>query len=163
VPVEQQREAIYVRIRALGPSAVTALQRGMADADVQIRRNVALYLSFEGGNYAKHAPEALDLKPFLSQLALALCDDDERVKALSAQALAHVRSGAATAVPDLVRRLEDPSEGLRKQCVHRPGRHRSGRSGRVTRSSAGPQRPERRCAAVRSAGDRENRHQTSDG
>jgi HEAT repeat protein len=118
MPVEQQREAIYVRLRAFGASAVTALQRGMADPDVQIRRNVALYLGVEGGNYAKHAPEPLDLKPFLSHLARALHDDDERVKALSAQALEHVGPDAVIAVPDLIRLLEDPQEGLRNSaCI----------------------------------------------
>jgi hypothetical protein len=43
VPAEQQREALYVRLRALGASALPALMRGLADSDVQVRRNVALY------------------------------------------------------------------------------------------------------------------------
>jgi HEAT repeat protein len=118
MPAEQRREAIYVRLRMLGASAVPALQRGMADADVQIRRNVALYLGLEGGNYAKHAPEPLDLKPFMPHLTGAFRDDDERVKALSAQALAHVGPDAVIAVPDLIRLLADSSEGLRNSaCI----------------------------------------------
>ena len=118
MPAEHRREAIYVQLRALGRSAVPALQRGLADADVQIRRNVALYLGFEGGNYAKHVAEPLDLKPFLPQLSLALRDDDERVKSLSAQALEHVGPDAVVAVPDLVRLLADPSEALRNSaCI----------------------------------------------
>lgn len=117
-PAEQQREALYVRLRALGASAVPALMRGLTDSDVQVRRNVALYLNFEGGNYAKHAPEPLDLKPFLSQLVIALRDDDERVKALSAQALEHIGPAAVVAVPDLLRLLANPSEGLRNSaCI----------------------------------------------
>ena len=114
-PIEQRREAIYVRLRALDAAAVPALQRGLSHTDVQVRRNVALYLNFEGGNYAKHASTPLDLRPFLSALVLALRDEDERVKAMAAQALAHVGSDA---VPDLIRLLADPSEGLRNSaCI----------------------------------------------
>src|SRR5215831_13005788 len=61
LPAEQQREAIYVKLRTLADSATPALQRGMSDADVQIRRNVALYLGWEGGNYSKHASNPLDI------------------------------------------------------------------------------------------------------
>jgi hypothetical protein len=118
MPAEQRREAVYLRLRALAESAVPALQRGLADADVQVRRNVALFLGFEGGNYAKHAATPLDVKPFLPQLVIALRDQDERVKELSAQALEHVGADAVVAVPDLVRLLEDPSEGLRNSaCI----------------------------------------------
>ena len=118
MPAEQRREAIYIQLRALGPSAVPALQRGLADGDVHIRRNVALYLGLEGGNYAKHASDPLDLKPFLPQLSLGLRDADERVQALSAQALEHVGPDAVIAVPDLLRLLADPSEGLRNSaCI----------------------------------------------
>ena len=90
MPVEQQRAAIYARLGALGASAIPALQRAMAEADVQVRRNVALYLSIAGRNYGKPAPVPRDLRPFLPQLVDALRDDVERVKAISAQALAHV-------------------------------------------------------------------------
>jgi HEAT repeat protein len=72
LPAEQRREAIYVKLRTLAELAVPALQRGLADENVQVRRNVALYLGFEGGNYAKHAAKPLDLKPFLPELVLAL-------------------------------------------------------------------------------------------
>ena len=33
---EQQREALFIRLRALGVSAVPALRRGLADSDAQI-------------------------------------------------------------------------------------------------------------------------------
>jgi HEAT repeat protein len=118
MPAEQRREAIYLRLRVLAEAAVPALQSGLTDTDVQLRRNVALYLGFEGGNYAKHAAAPLDLKPFLSQLVLALRDEDQRVKELAAQALQHLGSDAAIAVPELVRLLVDPSEGLRNSaCI----------------------------------------------
>jgi HEAT repeat protein len=116
--VEQRRERIYIRLRTLADTAVPALQRGLTDPDVQVRRNVALYLGEEGGNYAKHAPMPLNLRPFLPELAQALRDEDERVKELAAQALAHIGSAAAIAVPDLIRMLEDSSEGLRNTaCI----------------------------------------------
>ena len=83
-PTEQRREAIFIKLRALAEAAVPALQRGLTDADVQLRRNVALYLSWEGGNYAKHAATPLDVRPFLPQLVNAMRDDDERVKELVA-------------------------------------------------------------------------------
>jgi hypothetical protein len=118
VSAEQQREALFIKLRAIGESAVPALRLGLTSSEVQIRRSVALYLSWEGGNYARHAPQPLDLKPFLSQLVIALRDDDERVKALTAQALAHLGADAAIAVPDLVRLLASPSEGLRNSaCI----------------------------------------------
>jgi HEAT repeat protein len=118
LPAEQQREAIYLKLRALAELAVPALQRGLADENVQVRRNVALYLGFEGGNYAKHAATPLDLKPFLPQLVLALRDQDERVKELAAQAVEHVGPDAVVAVPDLLRLLEEPVEGLRNSaCI----------------------------------------------
>jgi HEAT repeat protein len=118
LPAEQQREALFIKLRAIGESAAPALRRGLADANVQIRRNVALYLSWEGGNYAKHAPQPLDLKPFLPQLVIALRDDDARVQELSAQALAHLGGAGVTAVPDLLRLLASPSEGLRNSaCI----------------------------------------------
>jgi len=77
--IEQKREALYVKLRALDRVAVSALQHGLMDTDVQIRRNVALYLGEEGGNYAKHAPAPLDLRPLLPQLVQALRDEDQRV------------------------------------------------------------------------------------
>jgi HEAT repeat protein len=117
-PVEQRREALYVRLRALDEAAVPALQRGLTDPDVRVRRNVALYLSFEGGNYAKHAAAALDVTPLVPPLIAALRDEDKRVIALSAQALAHPGAKAASAVPDLIRLAADPDEGLRiSACI----------------------------------------------
>lgn len=107
-----------MRLRTLAAAAVPALQRGLTDQDVQVRRNVALYLGWEGGNYAKHAPMPLDLRPFLPQLVQALRDEDERVKELAAQSLAHAGADAAAAVSDLVRLLEDPRESLRNSaCI----------------------------------------------
>ena len=84
MPVEQRREAIYVKLRILGGEAIPALQRGLTRPGRPDQRNVALYLSFEGGNYAKHAAAALDVTPFLPQLVVALRDGDELVTASGA-------------------------------------------------------------------------------
>jgi HEAT repeat protein len=117
-PQEQQRTAIYVQLRTLGAAAIPALTKGLADPDVRIRRNVALYLTWEGGNYSKHAPEPLDVRPFVPALVRALRDADERVAGLAGHALAHAGSAAAVAVPDLLRLLADPREGLRNSaCI----------------------------------------------
>ena len=118
MPVEQRREALYLKLRAMDEAAIPALQRGLTHPDVHVRRNVALYLNFEGGNYAKHADAALDVAPFLPQLVAALRDEDERVIAMAAQAIAHPGSKAASAVPDLIRLVGDRSEGLRiSACI----------------------------------------------
>ena len=44
MPVEQRREAIYVKLRALGGAAVPALQRGLTDTDVHPAAREALPL-----------------------------------------------------------------------------------------------------------------------
>jgi hypothetical protein len=116
MPAEQQRADIYAKLLALADRAQPALQSGLTGADVQVRRNVALYLALKGASYVKPAP--LNLKPFLAQLVVALHDSDTRVKELAAQALGHVGADAAVAVPDLIRLLEDPGEGVRNSaCI----------------------------------------------
>jgi HEAT repeat protein len=107
-PAEQRRAAIYVKLRTLGGKAIPALQQGLTDPETQVRRNVALYLAFEGFNDPKHADAALDVTPFLPQLVRSLRDEDERVIALAAQALAR------DALPALHRALQDPSNDVRR-------------------------------------------------
>jgi HEAT repeat protein len=113
LPVEQRRQAIYAKLRILGDEAVSALQQGLTDPDVAIRQNVALFLSFEGGNYAKRAEAALDVTPFLPQLVVALRDGDEWVAARAAQAIAHAGPKGVIAVGGLIRLLEDRRVGAR--------------------------------------------------
>jgi HEAT repeat protein len=116
MPTEQRRADIYTRLLALADRATPALQSGLTDADVQVRRNVAPYLALKGASYVKPAP--LNLKPFLAELVVALRDTDTRVKEMAAQALGHVGADAAVAVPDLIRLLEDPGEGVRNSaCI----------------------------------------------
>jgi hypothetical protein len=117
-PEEERRRVIYIRLRQLGAAAAPALIGGLGNTNVHVRRNVALYLNWEGGNYSKHMSEGLDLKPFASSLFAALQDTDERVKGLSAQAIAHLGPDGAVAMSDLVRLLADASEGLRNSaCI----------------------------------------------
>jgi hypothetical protein len=66
-------------------------------------------------------------------LVTLLREDDQRVQALAAQALEHVGAEAAIAIPDLLRLLENPQEGLRSSaCKQRraalcPTRNRADR------------------------------------
>lgn len=116
MPAEQQRAAVWAKLRALDDQAIPALQQGLTSPDVQIRRNVALYLLMESLNTPRRAP--LDLKVFLTQLLAALRDSDQRVKELTAQAVGNVGADAAAAVLDLLRLLEDPEPGLRNSaCI----------------------------------------------
>jgi hypothetical protein len=50
MPAERQRADVYANLRTLADQAVPALQRGLTAPDVQIRRNVALYLAVEGND-----------------------------------------------------------------------------------------------------------------
>jgi hypothetical protein len=50
---EQQRRTIYDQLWKLGAQAIPALNRGLADPDVQIRRNVALFLNVAGGRLVR--------------------------------------------------------------------------------------------------------------
>lgn len=59
MPVEQEGEALYVKLRVFGRAAVPALQHGLMDTDAQIRRNVALYLGEEGGTTRSAHPDHL--------------------------------------------------------------------------------------------------------
>jgi HEAT repeat protein len=115
-PVEQRRAATWAKLRALADQAIPALQQGLSDDDVQIRRNVALYLLMEGMNIRQRP--ALNVKVFLPQLLAGLRDSDQRVKELAAQAVGNVGADAVVAVPDLLRLLDDPSSGLRNSaCI----------------------------------------------
>jgi hypothetical protein len=110
---EERRANVYRQLRALDVTATPALTRGLAAADVRVRRGVALYLFWAGSNYERITPHGLDLHAFLDPLVRALRDPDQRVKELSAQAVGLVGAQAAVAVPELLRMLADPAEGLR--------------------------------------------------
>src|SRR5215831_18592578 len=116
--IEARREAVYRELRQLADAAAPALTRGLADPDVRVRRGVALYLLWAGGNYERVTPTGLDLTPFLDPLVRALRDSDQRVNEHAANAVGLIGSPAAVAVPDLLRMLADPAEGLRNTaCI----------------------------------------------
>jgi HEAT repeat protein len=116
VPLEQRRGETYRELRRLGPAAVPALTQGLSDGDVRVRRGVALYLSWTGGNDDKAG--ATDVAPFIQPLIAALRDPDQRVQELSAQAIGHTGAAGAAAVPELVGLLADPAVGLRNSaCI----------------------------------------------
>ena len=50
-PVELQRRELYRQIRQLGDEALPALAHGLGDADVRLRKNVALALGALAGAY----------------------------------------------------------------------------------------------------------------
>ena len=117
-PVEQRRQGLYTRIRTLGPGAFPALARGLMNADVQIRRNVALFLNVASGSGSTLSSPALDIQPCLPELITALHDSDARVRGLAAQAIGNIGPAAASAVPALVDLLGNPDEGSRNSaCI----------------------------------------------
>lgn len=118
IPQEAQRRRLYVQLRELGAQALPALARGLTDPDVQIRRNVALFLDVVAGDWYAEVQPKLDISACLSALIAALKDPDGRVRGLAAQAIGEIGPRAALAVPNLVALLADPDEGSRNSaCI----------------------------------------------
>lgn len=116
-PTEERRRALYDRLWTLGPEAIPALNRGLADSDVQIRRNVALFLSAAGDTWYDRSRQRLDIRPCLKPLITALSDTDGRVRELAAQAVGAIGPDAATAVPALITLLSSTDEGSRNTSL----------------------------------------------
>ena len=116
-PIEERRRATYDRLWTLGPEAIPALNRGLADPDVQIRRNVALFLGVAGDTWYDRSRPRLDIRPCLKSLITALSDTDARVRALAAQAVGAIGPDAAPAVPALVALLSSSDEGSRNTAL----------------------------------------------
>ncbi len=116
-PTEERRRAIYDRLWTLGPVALPALNRGLADPDVQIRRNVALFLNVAGDTWSEPSRPRLDIRPCLKALTMALSDTDDRFRALAAQAVGAIGPEASSAVPALVALLASPDEGSRNSAL----------------------------------------------
>lgn len=121
-PVEEEprRKELYRELYRLGDAGVSALARGLSAADVRIRRNSALALSYLGGGYlylgGVRQPE-LDIAGALNELTDALEDSDPRVRHLSAQALGTIGPRAISAVPSLTRMLLSSNEGDRNTAA----------------------------------------------
>jgi hypothetical protein len=50
-PNEERRRHVYMQLRELDQQALPALIRGLTDPDVQLRRNVALFLDAAAGSW----------------------------------------------------------------------------------------------------------------
>jgi HEAT repeat protein len=118
-PIEQRRHELYREIRQLGTDALPALQRGLRDNDVRIRRNVALiFMALAGGWVVGELRPKLDIRNSLPTLITALDDSDSNVRAWSAQAIGGIGLDAANAVPALIRLLKKSDEGSRNSaCI----------------------------------------------
>jgi len=109
-PSEILRNRLYSELGKLQADGVKALARGYSDADVRMRRNVALALICLGGGFDPKLPK-LDVEPALRDLITALADPDPDVRAWSAQALESLHERAAPAVPGLIVMLGREGEG----------------------------------------------------
>ena len=117
-PIERRRSEIYDRLWSLGPTALPALCRGLGDPDVQVRRNVALFLGAAGNDWYDRGRPRLAITPCAPALVAALEDSDGRVRELAAQAVPATGAAAASAVPALIRMLGSSSEGDRNTaCI----------------------------------------------
>src|SRR5580692_12561691 len=54
-PTEERRAQVYRQLLELGSAALPALNDGLADPDVQLRRNVALFLNAAAGGWYDRA------------------------------------------------------------------------------------------------------------
>ena len=117
-PTEARRREIYDRLWTLGPDAMPALCRGLGDQDVQVRRNVALFLGAAGNGWYDRERPRLVITPCVTALVTALADSDSRVRELAAQALPATGADGAPAVPALIRLLGSTSQGDRNTaCI----------------------------------------------
>jgi HEAT repeat protein len=90
----------------------------LADQDVQIRRNVALFLNVAAGGWYERTRPRLDIRGCLPALITALADSDARVKGLAAQAVGAIGPEASPAVPALIALLGSVDEGSRNSaCI----------------------------------------------
>jgi hypothetical protein len=117
-PVELRRREVYDRLWSLGPMAVSALCRGLGDPDVQVRRNVALFLGVAGNGWYDPERPRLIITPCAPALVAAIDDADGRVRELAAQAIPATGAAGAAAVSALIRLLGSSSEGDRNTaCI----------------------------------------------
>lgn len=118
IPQEAQRRRLYAQLRDFGAQALPALGRGLTDPDVQVRRNVALFLGAAAGGWYYTEQPKLDITACMSALIVALQDSDARVRQLAAQAIGEIGPKAAPAVSTLLALVSDPDEGSRNSaCI----------------------------------------------
>ena len=118
--INQRRNDVYSQFLSLGNIAVEALSLGLSDADVRIRRQAALALSWLGGGYFYDGgvkQSALDIESSLAALERALEDSDSRVRGLSAQAIGSIGESGLSAVPRLIELLHSSEEADRNSAA----------------------------------------------
>ena len=117
-PIEQRRRRVYEELLNLGDAALPALIRRLSDPDVQLRRNVSLFLAVTAGGWWDVSRPKLNIQRALEPLITSLGEGDDRVRELAAQAIGEVGLSAAPAVPALIALLSNPSEGSRNSaCI----------------------------------------------
>jgi hypothetical protein len=117
-PMEERRRELYAQLLDLGDVALPALISGLRDDNVQLRRNVALFLGVAAGSWYERSRPRLNIQPALPALIVSLEDPDDRVRGLAAQAVGEIGPGAEAAVPALIRLLSNPSVGSRNTaCI----------------------------------------------
>ena len=117
-PTEERRAQVYHHLWELGPAVLPTLNNGLADSDVRLRRNVALFLMVAAGGWYDRTRPPLDIRTSLAPLITALADTDDRVRELAAQAVGAIGSDASPAVPGLIELLGSGEEGSRNTaCI----------------------------------------------
>lgn len=146
---EQKRRELYARLGELGDQALPALARGLADPDVQIRRNVALFLNIAARSSFDSSRPKMNIERALPALIVALEDQDGRVREVTAQAIGEIGQNAAAAVPALIKLLADSEEGSRNSaCVGLTGIGPAAKSAlpALRKALSDPSEPVRRSA-----------------
>jgi len=116
-PVEQRRRELYRQLSLLGNDALPALSSGLLDADVRVRRNVAVVLLVLAGDWFDHSWSKVNIRPCLPALRKALGDNDAFVRKSSALAIGEIGPGAAEAVPALIVLLRNQDVGSRHSAA----------------------------------------------
>jgi HEAT repeat protein len=116
-PVEQRRHELYRQLLLLGNDALPALSSELLDADVRLRRNVALVLNALAGGWFDRSWAEMNIRPCLPALMKALGDNDASVRAWSAQAIGYIGPDAEEAVPALIALLRNQDVGSRNSAA----------------------------------------------
>ena len=116
--LEQRRLDVYDQLRSRGAAVVPVLCGALGHSDVQIRRNVALFLSVAGDSWYNRDSPPLAIAECAPALTTALRDKDERVRAMAAHATTATGEAGVVAVPALIVMLGSTSESDRNTaCI----------------------------------------------
>jgi HEAT repeat protein len=115
---DERRFAVYGQLHDLGQDALSAIVRGLRDTDVQIRRQVVLFLGFGAFSQSTRRIDFQGCQTCLSAVIAALKDSDSRVRELAAQAVGTFGPIGVQAVPALIDLLKYPDVGSRNTaCI----------------------------------------------